>query len=62
MYFSEHERLALFIDGPNLHAMTKALDVDVDFKRLLSLFRSKTRFLRAHYYAKSGDWPIHLLQ
>jgi len=50
MYFSEHERLALFIDGANLYAASKALDLDIDFQRLLAVFQRKTRLVRALYY------------
>lgn len=43
-------RLALFIDGLNLHASGRALGFDVDFKRLRSLFEKRGTLLRAHYY------------
>ena len=35
--FYRDERLALFIDGSNLYAATKALGFDIDYKRLLKL-------------------------
>jgi uncharacterized LabA/DUF88 family protein len=44
------ERLALFIDGANLHATARALDFDIDFKRLLTLFRDRGNLIRAIYY------------
>lgn len=44
------ERIVLFIDGPNLHATAKALGFDVDYKKLLVLFRSEGRLIRAIYY------------
>jgi uncharacterized LabA/DUF88 family protein len=50
MHFSTNERLALFIDGPNLHAAAKSLGFDIDYKRLLSLFRQRARLVRARYY------------
>jgi hypothetical protein len=34
------EKLALFIDGENLHHSAKALGFDIDFKRLLTEMRS----------------------
>lgn len=55
MYFSEHERLALFIDGANLYAASKALDLDIDFQRLLAVFQRKTRLVRALYYTALVD-------
>jgi uncharacterized LabA/DUF88 family protein len=44
------EKLALFIDGANLHATTKALGFDIDYKRLLNEFESWGTLVRAHYY------------
>ena len=44
------ERIALFIDGANFFASAKALNLDVDFKKLIDLFRSQGRLVRALYY------------
>ena len=44
------ERVVLFIDGPNLHATAKALNFDIDYKKLLALFSSRSRLIRAVYY------------
>jgi uncharacterized LabA/DUF88 family protein len=43
-------RLALFIDGANLYAAAKTLGFDIDFKRLLTEFRSRGTLVRAFYY------------
>jgi len=48
--FYKDERLALFIDGANLYSAAKTLNVDVDYRRLLSEFKKKGRLLRAYYY------------
>ena len=48
--FYNNERVAVFIDGANLYATAKALDFDIDYKRLLSLFKSKRQLVRAYYY------------
>jgi uncharacterized LabA/DUF88 family protein len=48
--FYPTDRLALFIDGPNLHASAKALGFDIDFKRLLEEFRKRGLLTRAYYY------------
>src|ERR1044072_241087 len=48
--FSENERVALFIDGVNNHSAAQALGFDIDYQRLLSLFREKGRLVRAYYY------------
>jgi uncharacterized LabA/DUF88 family protein len=44
------EKLALFIDGANLHATAKSLGFDIDYKRLLREFRTRGDLLRAFYY------------
>ena len=50
MHFYQNERIALFIDGANLYATAKALGFDIDYKRLLALFRQKGQLIRALYY------------
>ncbi|HYD31236.1 MAG TPA: NYN domain-containing protein [Azospirillaceae bacterium] len=50
MIFYQEERLAMFIDGANLYAAARALGFDIDYKRLLDLFASKGRLVRAFYY------------
>ena len=48
--FYRDERLALFIDGANLYAATKALGFDIDYKLLRSEFMRRGKLLRAFYY------------
>ena len=43
-------KIALFIDGPNLHAAAKTLGFDIDYRRLLKEFESSGMLLRAFYY------------
>jgi uncharacterized LabA/DUF88 family protein len=50
MMFYPQERLALFIDGANLYSAARSLGFDIDYKRLLQLFQSKGRLIRAFYY------------
>jgi len=50
MNFYPQERIALFIDGANLYSAARGLGFDIDYKRLLELFRSKGILLRAFYY------------
>ncbi|KAF0114760.1 MAG: hypothetical protein FD149_1766 [Rhodospirillaceae bacterium] len=50
MVFYPQERIGLFIDGSNLYAAARALGFDIDYKRLLQLFASKGRLIRAFYY------------
>lgn len=46
----DDEKTALFIDGANVYAATKALGLDIDYKKLLDEFQRKCRLLRAYYY------------
>ena len=43
-------RIALFIDGANLHATARTLGFDIDYKRLLNEFEGRGPLLRAFYY------------
>ena len=55
MHFYPTERIALFIDGANLYATAKALGFDIDYKRLLTMFRSKGLLVRALYYTALAE-------
>lgn len=50
MIFYPGERFALFIDGANLYATAKALNFDIDYKKLLQYYREKGHLVRALYY------------
>ncbi len=50
MAFYPDERIAFFIDGANLYSTGKSLDFDIDFQKLLELFRAKGRLICANYY------------
>ena len=50
MVFYTDERLALFIDGASLYSSARALNLEVDFRKLLREFRDRGRLLRASYY------------
>jgi uncharacterized LabA/DUF88 family protein len=47
---SSSTKVAVFIDGANLHATAKTLGFDIDYKRLLTEFQSRGTLLRAFYY------------
>src|SRR6516162_5604378 len=47
---AQNEKIALFIDGPNLYTTAKSLGLDIDYKRLLREFQSRGHLLRASYY------------
>jgi len=50
MKFYPNERIALFIDGSNLYAAARALNFDIDYKRLLDHFSENSILVRAFYY------------
>lgn len=50
MKFYDTERTALFIDGSNLYAAARALNFDIDYKRLLQVFSEQGVLVRAFYY------------
>ena len=55
MIFYPEERVAVFIDGANLFNATRLLGFDVDYKKLLTMFSSKGRLMRAFYYTALLD-------
>lgn len=48
--FDSRERIALFIDGANLYATSRALGFDIDYRKLLGAFQKRAYLLRAYYY------------
>ncbi len=48
--FDQREKVALFIDGANLYATSRALGFDIDYRRLLQHFQQYGQFIRAYYY------------
>jgi len=50
MQFYDSERVGLFIDGSNLYSAARALGFDIDYKKLLNVFTSKSCLIRAFYY------------
>lgn len=57
--FQPKERIALFIDGANLHAAGKALGFDIDYRRLLKRFEANGYLLRAYYYTAIAEDQEH---
>ena len=55
MKFYPNERIGIFIDGANLYNAARALGFDIDYKRLLDLFGSEGRLIRAFYYTALLD-------
>ena len=57
--FYRNERLALFIDGSNLYAASKALGFDIDYHKLRTEFMQRGKLLRAFYYTAVLDNDEH---
>jgi len=54
---SASNKVALFIDGANLHAAARTLGFDIDYRRLLKEFQSRGTLLRAFYYTAIVENP-----
>ena len=55
MSSSASNKVALFVDGPNLHATSRLLGFEIDYARLLSVFQNCGTLLRASYYTVTID-------
>ena len=53
--FYENERVSLFIDGANLYSAARSLGFDIDYRRLLEVFREKGCLVRAYYYTALAE-------
>ena len=52
---SKSNRIALFIDGANLHATARTLGFDIDYRHLLKEFEGRGSLLRAFYYTAISE-------
>lgn len=48
--YSDKERAALLIDGANIYAAGRSLDISIDFKSLLQLFQENMYVIHAYYF------------
>ena len=55
MNFHPDESFAIFIDGANLYSSGRTLGFDIDYRKLLELFSSQGRLVRAYYYTALVD-------
>ena len=44
------EKVAIFIDGANLHSTIKELNIEIDYKKLINFFSSNYTLIRTYYY------------
>ena len=57
MNFHPEESIAIFVDGANLYGSVRALGFDIDYRKLLDLFDSQGRLVRAFYYTALIEDP-----
>lgn len=50
MLIRRHERIAAFIDGPNLSLAAKSIRLEIDFRRLRDFLATKGNLVRIYYY------------
>jgi len=55
MAFYPTDKLALFIDGANLYSAARALNIDIDYRKLLDEFRKRGVLIRAYYYTALAE-------
>lgn len=55
MSFYPEERIAVFIDGANLYSTTKAIEMNIDFKKLSNYFATRGNLRRISYYTAIFD-------
>ena len=49
------DKAAVFIDGSNLYAAARGLDMQMDYKRMLEWLGKNFRVVRAHYYTAIAE-------
>ena len=52
---SKDDRYAVFIDGANFHATARNLGFEVDYEKLMSVFKGYGKLVRAYYYTALKD-------
>src|SRR4051812_24256886 len=55
MTFYPTDKIALFIDGPNLYSAARGLNVDMDYRKLLDEFKRRGVLIRAYYYTAIAE-------
>lgn len=63
MFYAD-DRLAVFIDGANLHSSTRWLPYDIDYKKMRQFFAERSKLMRIFYYTavlEDAHMPIRPL-
>lgn len=58
--FYQTDRLAVFIDGANLHSSSRSLEYDIDYKKLRRYFAERSKLMRIFYYTAVLDQDEHM--
>lgn len=58
--FDQREKLAVFIDGPAVFSAARALEFEIDYKKLQAYFKKQGYLLRIHYYSAVPEDDEHL--
>ena len=53
------ENIALFVDGPNLYGAARALQMHIDYGKILEFFSTKGRLQRAVYFTVATQSDDH---
>ncbi|MBO6037924.1 MAG: NYN domain-containing protein [Acetobacter sp.] len=53
--FRKEEKTCVFIDGLSLYSASRSLNFNVDYKKLLDFFTTRTNVIRVYYYAAIPD-------
>jgi len=51
----DEEKVSIFIDGANLYGAAKALNLDIDYRKLKQQFARYSRLVRVYYYTAIMD-------
>ncbi|GEQ96542.1 NYN domain-containing protein [Iodidimonas gelatinilytica] len=55
MIFYPDEKIGVFIDGANLYATARSLNMEIDYKKLKTFFAEQGRLVRVFYYTAIMD-------
>lgn len=57
MNLSQHDRTAIFVDGPNLDRTARSVGLNIDFDAVLREFGQRTRLVGASYFTSVKPGP-----
>ena len=57
--FYQNDRLAIFVDGPNIYATARKLGLEIDYKEIIQAFSKRGRLVRATYVTSIVESESH---